>query len=106
MKAKAKPPKKKPRAKAILSTVVARKSSTVGTALNTAGFKKPDPQKVRALLRKIDAIRRAALRAGLDEDAEDRALARFGPVEKLHWPSEVSVRTFSLKKRGRKTANA
>lgn len=46
-------------------------------------FRTPDPKKLAAFLKSAEANRARALDAGLDEAAEDRALAKFGPVEPL-----------------------
>ncbi|HAH09531.1 MAG TPA: hypothetical protein DCL54_12885 [Alphaproteobacteria bacterium] len=49
-------------------------------------FRKADPAKVKDFVRKVKAARIAALKAGIDEAAEDRLLAKFGVLEPMDAP--------------------
>jgi hypothetical protein len=69
-------------------------------------FKKPDPEKVKRFLTSVAAARAAALKAGADEAAEDRALAKYGPVEPLDPPEPVITAKRSIKRPRKKRASA
>lgn len=59
-------------------------------------LRKPDPEQVKKFVRQVSAHRAAALNAGLDEAAEDRILAKYGPVEPMD-PSPAKPRSKALR---------
>jgi hypothetical protein len=65
-------------------------------------FKKAAPAKVDRFLAAVSATREAALRAGVDEDAEDRTLAKMGMLERLDLPDGRISKNPTFKKLGKK----
>jgi hypothetical protein len=64
-------------------------------------LKKANPKAAVSFVRLVETTRARALRAGLDESAEDKKLSKYGVVEKLDLPGTRET----LKRKQRSPAN-